>query len=197
MLGMFGSLVNIKYLKYVLAVLVLGCTFFTGRCTAPTKTITNTVTVTEKVASNTVQNQEAKTQIQYVDRPIDHIITKTVIKEVNGKVTETTTDATHTGNLTVNSSQDLKTQVKTEVKTEYVYRDKLVEKLVMKDNFKRWEIGVDVGYQLTGDSVNIIPTLPKKVVIGASVDYNLTSWLSVGVWGNSSTAVGTSIGVKF
>lgn len=196
--GMFDSITWLrKYLKYIVVVLMLGGTFFVGRCTAPTKTVTQTVTVKEQVESKSTQNQESKTQIQYVDRPVDHIITKTVVKEVNGKVIETTTDATHTGNLVINKTDDTKTQVKTEIKTEIVYKDKIVEKLVLKDNFKRWEIGADLGTQFMGEDINIIPKLPKKLVIGVSADYNFYNWLSVGVWGNTSTSVGVKVGVKF
>jgi hypothetical protein len=195
--GVFGSLVDIKkHYKYILVVLILGCSFFVGRYTAPTKTITQTVTLTEKAKVDTIQNQEVKTQIQYVDRPVDHVITKTVIKEVGGKVTETVTDATHTGNTVVNRVEDAKTQVKTEIKTEIVYKDKIVEKLILKD-FKKWEVGAHVGYQLTGDGINIIPSLPKKMEVGVSVDRSLNEWLSVGVWANSSTAVGAGLHVRF
>jgi hypothetical protein len=196
--GMFSSLTAFrKYGKYVLLALVLGGSFYVGRCTAPTKTVTQTVTVKEQIQSKTTENQEIKTQVQYVDRPVDHVITKIIVREPSGKTTETVTDATHEGNTVVNKTKDAETQVKTETKTEIVYKDKIVEKLVLKDSFKRWEVGADLGYQVLGDSVNIIPTLPKKLVIGASVDYNLCSWLSVGLWGNSSTAVGGKVGVKF
>lgn len=196
--GIFGSLTTFKkYGKYVLLVLVLGGCFFLGRCTAPTKTVTQTVIVKEQVESKVTQNEETKTQIQYVDRPVDHVITKIIVKEPGGKTTVTTTDATHTGNTVVTKSEDAKVQTKTEIKTEIVYQDKIIEKLVLKNDFKRWEVGLGAGYKLAGDSVNLIPVLPKKLVIEGEVDYSLTDWFSVGVFASTETVIGAKVGVKF
>ena len=189
--------------KYVLVAVLIAGAFLGGRFSTPekVKTVTQTVTVKSNETLNKDIKVEQNTVYKYVDRPVDHIITRTVIKEPSGKVTETVIDNTHQGNTEVLGKETIKKEVEIQIKKEIVYQDRIVEKVVENDN-KKLDFGINLGYSIfTKDETNLIPSLPKRMVVGGYATYKVGEVfklpIKLGIDVTSRGDLGITLGVNF